>query len=40
LRGNETIIPEDAESELLPTIMLYETILVLIPMLSGRKRVL
>jgi hypothetical protein len=40
LRNNKTIVPEDAKSELLPTTVLYETILVLIPMLSGRKRVL
>jgi hypothetical protein len=40
LRNNKTIIPEDAESELLPTTVLFEKILVLIPVLSGRKRVL
>jgi hypothetical protein len=40
LRSNKTIIPEDAESELLPTTVFYETILVLIPLLPGRKRVL
>jgi hypothetical protein len=40
LRNNEAIIPEDAESEFLSATVLYEAILVLIPMLSERKWIL
>jgi hypothetical protein len=39
VRDSNAIVPEDAESELLSTTVLYEAIFVLIPMLPGRKGV-
>jgi len=40
VRNDETVIPEDTKSELLPTAVLDESILIPVPMLSQGKGIL